>query len=182
MPTKLYRSGRYLPKLQRRSAWFPQSAFAFRLWHGSNPGLRTLLDRGRWNCGADLVSGPAFGLFNEIPERVHKDIVRSRPLVPFDPAGFTDPPDGCSVFANYCRLFQTNEGSQITALGAPHRCGEHAGAITFPDTDLRGFDPIRIVSAVFVKERYYACLIGRDILRNWTIVFDGRNKRVRIED
>lgn len=85
-------------------------------------------------------------------------------------------------FANYCKLFQTNEGSEITAIGATHRCGEHAGSITFPGTGLQGFDPIRIVSAVFAKERYYAILIGRDILRNWAISFDGRSRRVTITD
>lgn len=85
-------------------------------------------------------------------------------------------------FANYCRLFQTNEGSEITAIGATHHCGEHAGAISFPGTDLQPLDPIRIVSAVFAKERNYAILIGRDILRNWVLNFDGRSKRVTITD
>jgi hypothetical protein len=33
-----------------------------------------------------------------------------------------------------------------------------------------------------VQERHYAILIGRDILRNWTITFDGRSKRVTIAD
>jgi predicted aspartyl protease len=84
------------------------------------------------------------------------------------------------VFANSCKLFQTNEGSEITAIGQTHRCGEHAGAISFPGTDLRPLDPIRIVSAVFAKERPYAILIGRDILRNWVITFDGRSNRVTI--
>jgi hypothetical protein len=86
------------------------------------------------------------------------------------------------VFANSCKLFQTNEGSEITSLGAIQRCGEHAGAISFPDTDLRPLDPTRIVSAVFAKERSYAIVIGRDILRNWVITFDGRSKRVTITD
>jgi hypothetical protein len=85
-------------------------------------------------------------------------------------------------FANYCKLFQTNEGSEITAIGATHRCGEHAGAISFPNTELRAVDPIRIVSADFAKERHYAILIGRDILRNWIISFDGRSKRVTITE
>jgi hypothetical protein len=35
---------------------------------------------------------------------------------------------------------------------------------------------------VFAKERHYACLIGRDILRNWTVAFDGRSKRVTITE
>ncbi len=85
-------------------------------------------------------------------------------------------------FAEFCKLRQTNEGSEISAIGATHRCGEHAGAISFPNTDLRSYDPIRIVSAVFAKERYYACLIGRDILRNWMITFEGHAKRVTIEE
>jgi predicted aspartyl protease len=85
-------------------------------------------------------------------------------------------------FADFCKLLQTNEGSEITAVGATHRCGEHAGAVSFPGTNLRSFDSIRIVSAVFAKERYYAILIGRDILRNWTITFDGRFNRVTITD
>lgn len=86
------------------------------------------------------------------------------------------------VFADYCKLFQTNEGSEISAIGATHRCAEHAGAVSFPDTNLRSLDPIRIVSAVFAKERHYAILIGRDILRNWVVNFDGRSKRVTIAD
>ncbi|MBZ5629449.1 MAG: retroviral-like aspartic protease family protein [Acidobacteriia bacterium] len=86
------------------------------------------------------------------------------------------------VLANSCKLFPTNEGSEITSIGATHPCGEHAGAMSFPGTDLRPFDPIRILSAVFVNQRSYACLIGRDILRNWVISFDGRSKRVTITD
>jgi hypothetical protein len=86
------------------------------------------------------------------------------------------------TFANHCKLFQTSEGSEITAIGATHRCGEHAGFISFPGTDLRFFDPIRIVSAEFAKERYYAMLIGRDILRNSTLTFDGRRRLVTIMD
>lgn len=45
------------------------------------------------------------------------------------------------VFANYCKLFQTSAGSEITAIGATHRCAEHAGAISFPGTNLRPLDP-----------------------------------------
>lgn len=86
------------------------------------------------------------------------------------------------VFANHCKLFQTSEGTEITAIGATHHCGEHAGSISFPGTNLRQIESIRIVSAVFARERHYACLIGRDILRNWVITFDGRAKKVTIVD
>lgn len=86
------------------------------------------------------------------------------------------------AFANYCKLFQTSDGGEIAAIGIIIPCGEHAGAISFPGTNLRSFDSVRIVSATFMRERHYACLIGRDILRNWLITFDGRSKRVIIED
>lgn len=86
------------------------------------------------------------------------------------------------TFAKYCKLFQTNEGTELRVLGATYRGGEHAGSIGFPGTNLRSFDLIRIVSADFEREPNYACLIGRDILRNWTITFDGRSKRVIVKD
>lgn len=86
------------------------------------------------------------------------------------------------VFANHCKLFQTSEGTEITAIGATHHCGEHAGSISFPGTNLRRIESIRIVSAVFARERHYACLIGRDILRNWVVTFDGRARKVVIVD
>jgi hypothetical protein len=85
------------------------------------------------------------------------------------------------IFAKYCKLLQTGE-TEIRALGSLHKCGEHAAAISFPGMSLRTIDPIRIISADFIKEPYYACLIGRDILRNWKITFDGRSNRVTIAD
>src|ERR1700730_16323670 len=86
------------------------------------------------------------------------------------------------IFADNCKLFQTSEGSEITAVGHTLRCAEHAGAISFPGTKLPSLDPIRIVSAAFPKARHYAILIGRDILRNWVISFNGRSKTVTITD
>jgi gag-polyprotein putative aspartyl protease len=86
------------------------------------------------------------------------------------------------TFANYCKLFQTGEGGVFTTLAGRASCGEHAGSLSFPGTTLRPIDSHRIVSANFVGERNYACLIGRDILRNWLITFDGPNKRVTITD
>ena len=86
------------------------------------------------------------------------------------------------TYANHCKLRQTNEGSEITVIGGIHRCGEHAGAIGFPNTDLKSFDSIRIRSVDFFKQPYYAILIGRDILRHWKITFDGPSKCVTIND
>lgn len=86
------------------------------------------------------------------------------------------------VFANTLKLFQTSEGSEIRAIGAAHKCGEHAGSISFPGTGLRPLNSIPIISADFIRERYYAILIGRDVLRNWVVSFSGRARRVTIEE
>jgi hypothetical protein len=85
------------------------------------------------------------------------------------------------VFARHCKLLQTGE-SYIKALGALHRCGEHAGTITFANTDLHPTETIRIVSGDFIREPHFSCLIGRDIMRHWKITFDGPSKRVTITD
>jgi hypothetical protein len=83
------------------------------------------------------------------------------------------------IFADSCKLFQTSEGSEITAVGHTLRMRGACGcyklswqqvAATGPHTDR------------FPKARDYAILIGRDVLRNWVINFDGRSKRVTITD
>ena len=86
------------------------------------------------------------------------------------------------VFAKNWKIFQTDALIEVRALGAPHQCGEHAASVSFPNTNLRSIGTIRVYSGTFVKEPNYACLIGRDILRNWKITFNGRSKLVTIED
>jgi hypothetical protein len=85
-------------------------------------------------------------------------------------------------FADYCKLRQTGANTEIIGLGGTHRCDEHAGSISFPGTALQSIDTMRFISANFVKTRHHSCLIGRDILQNWRITFDGPGKRVVIED
>jgi hypothetical protein len=85
------------------------------------------------------------------------------------------------TFARHCKLRQTG-ATEVRALGAVHVCGDHAGSIDFPGTSLGSFDSIRIRSGDFIREPNFACLIGRDILRNWTITFDGQRKLVTIAD
>ncbi|MGB7190529.1 MAG: retroviral-like aspartic protease family protein [Acidobacteriaceae bacterium] len=86
------------------------------------------------------------------------------------------------TWARNCKLFQTSPDTKRRVLGGTINCGEHAGSISFPGTNLRALDPVRIVSADFHMERNFACLIGTDILRNWKITFDGESKLVTIED
>ena len=86
------------------------------------------------------------------------------------------------TYANYCKLVQTSPPVPVKTLGGTAMCGEHAGSVAFPNTNLHSIDAIRIVSGEFLKEPHFSCLIGRDILQNWRITFDGRRRVVTIED
>lgn len=86
------------------------------------------------------------------------------------------------TWARNCKLFQTSPDTERKVLGTTIRCGEHAGSISFPGTNLRPYDPTRIVSADFFREPNFSCLIGIDIMRRWRITFDGESKLVTIED
>lgn len=79
-------------------------------------------------------------------------------------------------------LTQTGAGTEIRTLGGKAKCGEHSGTISFPGTGLKRIETLRFLSRDFEEERYYSCLIGRDVLRHWNITFDGRSRRVTITD
>jgi len=86
------------------------------------------------------------------------------------------------TYARHCKLFQTRSDSETKVIGSTIKTGEHAGLISFPNTTLRPFDPIRIVSGDFILEKHFACLIGIEILRHWRVTFDANAKLVSIED
>lgn len=86
------------------------------------------------------------------------------------------------TFARTSKLRLTSEGSQIRTLGATLEGAEYAASISFPGTGLRPLVPIRLFSADFIREPYYACLIGRDILQYWKITLDGPGRRISITD
>jgi hypothetical protein len=86
------------------------------------------------------------------------------------------------AYARHCKLFQTRPDSEIRVIGGSIKGGEHAGRISFPNTTLRSYDLIRIVSGDFQGERHFSCLIGMEIIRNWKITFDPQSKLVTIDD
>lgn len=71
--------------------------------------------------------------------------------------------------------------ASLVAAGSSGRYSEYAAAIGFPDTSLKGVDPIRVVACPIVRQPV-SCLIGRDILRRWLLTYYGQTGRVRIED
>jgi predicted aspartyl protease len=71
--------------------------------------------------------------------------------------------------------------AQIAAAGSSGRYPEHAAAIRFPGTDLKGFDPIRVIACPIVRQPV-SCLIGRDILRSWLLTYNGQTGQVTVQD
>ncbi|HLZ43376.1 MAG TPA: hypothetical protein VKQ11_20580 [Candidatus Sulfotelmatobacter sp.] len=82
--------------------------------------------------------------------------------------------------ASTCRLLHT-DWSRITAVGGSEGTfPAYAAAISFPKTELPSFDVIRVVACPIIRQPFYSCLIGRDILRKWLLTYDGPNGELEI--
>jgi predicted aspartyl protease len=83
--------------------------------------------------------------------------------------------------ATTCKLLRTDD-SKITAVGGESgNYPAHAAAISFPGTTLPSFDVIRVVACPIIKQTFFSCLIGRDIMRKWLFRYDGRTGEVDIQ-
>ena len=82
--------------------------------------------------------------------------------------------------ASTCKLLQTDWNNITTVGGLAGRYPAYAAAISFPGTDLPHFDVIRVVACPIVKQQFFSCLIGRDILRKWLLIYDGPNGQLEI--
>jgi predicted aspartyl protease len=79
-----------------------------------------------------------------------------------------------------CGLRQTGL-ARISSAGHITDRPEYAGAIHFPDQELKGFDPVSLVACP-LPEQDVACLLGRDVLERWNLTYDGRSGFVEIEE
>jgi hypothetical protein len=70
-----------------------------------------------------------------------------------------------------CKLRHTGFAT-VVSVEKKGRYRQHAAWIRFPGAPLRDFDDIPVV-ACRITQQPYACLIGRDILRNWLFTYDG---------
>ncbi len=80
-----------------------------------------------------------------------------------------------------CKLRQTGSARISAVGGAFGEYPEHAAAISFPKTQLPGFDAIRVVACPIIRQPFFSCLIGRDILRKWLFIYDGRAGEIEIQ-
>ena len=82
--------------------------------------------------------------------------------------------------AKTCKLKQTGH-QMINAVGG--KAGEYpayAAAIFFPGTNLPSLDATRVVACPIIRQPFFSCLIGRDIMRKWLLSYDGRTGEVEI--
>lgn len=84
------------------------------------------------------------------------------------------------TFARNRKLPMTNAGTPIRTIGGSHLCDEHSCLITISGSNLPAIGPTRILAGDFNREPFHACIVGRDVLRHWSIKFDGRAGRVTI--
>jgi predicted aspartyl protease len=82
--------------------------------------------------------------------------------------------------ASTCKLLQTDWNRITTVGGMAGRYPAYAAAISFPGTDLPTLDVIRVVACPIIEQRFFSCLIGRDILHNWRFTYDGPNGELAI--
>ncbi len=112
--------------------------------------------------GPELEEGRAIGL--EFPE------LNVRALIDTGAALTIVSPQ----IADTCKLSQTDWNKINSVGGESGEYPAHAAAISFPGTELPGFDVIRVVACPIIKQPFFSCLIGRDILRKWLFTYDGR--------
>ena len=74
-----------------------------------------------------------------------------------------------------CKLRATGFQINVASLGRLDPLHEHAAWIRFPNTGLTDFReiPVAACDILQVRKRPYKCIIGRDILRNWLLTYDG---------
>lgn len=116
----------------------------------------------------EVVEGRAIGLeFPVIPVRALIDTGASLTII--NPE-----------IAVTCKLRQTGRQKINAVGGEAGEYAEYAASIVFPGTELPNFDTARVVACPIIRQPFFSCLIGRDILRKWLFKYDGRSGEVEI--
>jgi hypothetical protein len=128
------------------------------------PHIRIVISATRY----ELTEGRAAGLdFSEWPVRALIDTGASLTII--NPQ-----------IAATCKLKQTGRARINAVGGEAGEYPEYAAAISFPDDGLPAFEAIRVVACPIIRQPFFSCLIGRDILSKWLFIYDGRNGQVEI--
>ena len=117
----------------------------------------------------EIKDGTAVGLEYPPPFGIHAVIDTGASLTVVNPQVVTT-----------CRLRFTG----FVTVASVEKFGkypQHAARIRFPGTGLTELDGVPVVACEISKQPY-ACLIGRDILRNWLLTYNGRKGTVSIQE
>lgn len=79
-----------------------------------------------------------------------------------------------------CGLRQTGI-VRISTTGMVREAPEYAGVLRFPGLSLKEIEPVTFVACA-LPEQDVSCLLGRDVLQRWRLVYDGRTGEVQIEE
>lgn len=109
---------------------------------------------------ADIQEGKALGLEFPEPFRITAVIDTGASLTVVNP----EVVEGCKLRATGFAI--------VASIERKARYHQHAARIEFPGTKLKALDGIPVV-ACRISQQPYACLIGRDILRNWLLTYNG---------
>lgn len=80
-----------------------------------------------------------------------------------------------------CGLLQT-DSVRISSVGQILQVPVYAGAISFPDSDLKNIDPARLIACPLPAQQHFSCILGRDVLERWKVTYNGRQGSTVIED
>jgi hypothetical protein len=70
--------------------------------------------------------------------------------------------------------------AEVSAVGSSGRYPEYAAALSFPGTTLPGLDPVKVVACSLFKQPV-SCLVGRDMLKRWVLLYNGPAGQIRID-
>lgn len=116
----------------------------------------------------EVVEGRAIGLeFPVIPVRALIDTGASLTII--NPE-----------IAATCKLRQTGRQKINAVGGEAGEYPEYAASIAFPGSELPSFDTTRVVACPIIRQPFFSCLIGRDIMRKWLFKYDGRSGEIEI--
>jgi predicted aspartyl protease len=79
-----------------------------------------------------------------------------------------------------CKLKQTGHQKINAVGGEAGEYPEYAAAIRFPESELPGLGTARVVACPIIRQPFFSCLIGRDILQKWLLIYNGRSGEVEI--
>jgi predicted aspartyl protease len=128
------------------------------------PHIAILVSATRW----EIEEGRAVGLeFPELPVRALIDTGASLTII--NPQ-----------IAATCKLKQTGHQKINAVGGEAGEYPEYAAAISFPGSELPSLDTTRVVACPIIRQPFFSCLIGRDILQKWLLTYNGRSGEVEI--